>query len=827
MATETSAIKAGDHRLPLLILAGVVGVVATVYLGLGLLAGEGQHLILPLDDTYIHFQYARMIAEGYPFRYSPSDPPTSGSTSFLYPFVLAIGYKLGFTGLNLAWWAVGIGVAAWIGSAWMMYLILCQMSETYGLPLIIACAFALMGSQAFGFVSGMETGHFVLFVLSSLYAIQRQAFRTGCGLGALVALIRPEGVVIVIGMIAYWTITRRRVSVWFLLPLIAIAAQPFLNWVLTGSISATGIQAKSFLYDDPLQIQRVAGQITLFFLTIWVQFFTGLDIDRIYYQTGLLLLIPAVYFLWAIRRPRVRTTALLLLVWIVGLAASLSVLDTAFWHFKRYQQVIYALLFVMAGWGILRLKRRYFRWILAPLILIGSIPTTITFSIYYYGNSYEVGRLNYTMAQYLVANTPPNATIGVHDAGMITYLTQRSHLDVVGLTSPRMAVAWRKGAGMLYELLQESPKRPDWFAIYALAYLQDTRLFANVIQPFPSPSLVRNVATAGPQFVMKPDWTGVENAQKPHSRYILDAAQSLQWLDSVNVASPTSERQHLYSVQFLPGFIGYSTELYDLPYAGCIRTMPPAPIPDCQILDGGRRITGRESFTINTPTPTDLLWIIRVHPREAALLHIEINGQFYAERYQPGDLGGQWIEIPIWISTDRVTSPQTRLAVQVREGTYMPYTHWVYSGYTPQPEPPTTAYFGVGVGVGQVELTQTTDTLTLQARWRIDERFKSRSRTDAKVFVHLYPAENLAHPPVAQYDSRPGQGTLPPANWLPGTLTDSYSITLPKTPGRYTVALGMYNPTGGQRDQITLNPEAASPFTVNDQRLIVGGITVP
>ena len=42
-----------------------------------------------LDDAYIHFQYARAIAEGHPLRYQAGAPPTSGATSFLWPLLLA------------------------------------------------------------------------------------------------------------------------------------------------------------------------------------------------------------------------------------------------------------------------------------------------------------------------------------------------------------------------------------------------------------------------------------------------------------------------------------------------------------------------------------------------------------------------------------------------------------------------------------------------------------------------------------------------------------------------------------------------------------------
>ena len=67
---------------------------------------SGESIVLPLDDVYIHFQYAKQIARGEVYIYNPGLEPSSGATSLMYPYLLAIGYKLGFTGLSLGYWAL-------------------------------------------------------------------------------------------------------------------------------------------------------------------------------------------------------------------------------------------------------------------------------------------------------------------------------------------------------------------------------------------------------------------------------------------------------------------------------------------------------------------------------------------------------------------------------------------------------------------------------------------------------------------------------------------------------------------------------------------------
>ena len=55
------------------------------------------HPAATLDDSYIHFQYARAIAEGHPLRFQAGEPFTSGATSVLWPALLAPFYALGLS----------------------------------------------------------------------------------------------------------------------------------------------------------------------------------------------------------------------------------------------------------------------------------------------------------------------------------------------------------------------------------------------------------------------------------------------------------------------------------------------------------------------------------------------------------------------------------------------------------------------------------------------------------------------------------------------------------------------------------------------------------
>ncbi len=55
----------------------------------------------PLDDVFIHADYARSLALGFPLTWIPGDGVSSGGTSLLWPALLAVAWKLGATGLAL------------------------------------------------------------------------------------------------------------------------------------------------------------------------------------------------------------------------------------------------------------------------------------------------------------------------------------------------------------------------------------------------------------------------------------------------------------------------------------------------------------------------------------------------------------------------------------------------------------------------------------------------------------------------------------------------------------------------------------------------------
>ena len=133
--------------------------VASAFLGFlairGILDRAGRPA-LPLDDSFIHLQYARRLAEGGFFSYVKGEGYTTGATSLLWPLVLAPFYALGLRGLSFVW-------AAWLlGTLSHAALAVETMRITERLAGKTAAKGALVLSLCFGAFawfawSGMET----------------------------------------------------------------------------------------------------------------------------------------------------------------------------------------------------------------------------------------------------------------------------------------------------------------------------------------------------------------------------------------------------------------------------------------------------------------------------------------------------------------------------------------------------------------------------------------------------------------------------------------------------------------------------------------------
>jgi hypothetical protein len=236
-----------------------------------MLKQTGGEWSAPLDDVFIHFDYARATALGHPFEWTVGNGYSSGNTSLTYPFVLALGWLVGFKGRALMLWAAVLAATCVFGVLLATRRLFIEGKRddwgrlsSYLLPPV----FLGIGALDWSLWSGMEVSFFLATWALALLAwlrLERDArgetepSRTSAhawwlGLaGALLVTTRPEAsaTIGIFGLAAAHAHrregARRQVGLLVRIGLpaaVALVLQAFANKAFTGEWSANGAIVK-------------------------------------------------------------------------------------------------------------------------------------------------------------------------------------------------------------------------------------------------------------------------------------------------------------------------------------------------------------------------------------------------------------------------------------------------------------------------------------------------------------------------------------------------------------------------------------------------------
>ncbi len=826
-----------------------------LYINVSLDAGQGE-LLMPLDDSYIHFQYARQMINGEPYVYNPGDVATSGATSFLYPYVLSVGYAVGFRGLWLGLWAMIIGVTAFVGSMATIHYIVRHIDER--IPRWFSAGFAVMfgvsGLMVWHYMSGMETGLVITLTFVTLYSFVRRSLRWFIVSATLLALMRPEGSIMAIiavllyGIRAYQQGHLMRRLMWLGLPTFAIVIQPTLNLLLTGSVSSTGNQAKSILSMIPGDRDVIIERILDNFVRTWAEFATGTGGE---FLPLMIFPFALVGFIIMLLNRETRYTALLIAGWMIAVSGAIATLDTAFWHFKRYQVPLIALFFPLAAIGVwwfsLRISgsfsTRFLRRIrvgLTALFILVMLPTFSHFLRLYEVNVDNIAAQPYPMALWLAENTPEDAVIAVHDVGMMRYVGERYTIDMVGLTTASAADYWRNGPGAVAEFLHTHDPQPDYVAAYTTArglnYLEATDIYGELLAEFSAQYDPADNVALGAEFqgiyrfepVQRVDFPVQTAVWEQLSSRAVDGLPVL--VDYVDVANLFSERDHDYHWQTTGNQAGFPTEVYQFSYDSCELPQTMQTESPCDVLDGGRRINTEERFTMSLRSSAGgAVLLTRLHPAFSGSFDVYVNDTYVARRTIPM-IPGRWLDVATFIPPEIIdgsTGVHFRIAPDVNNGFYMPYMHQLLQLGSDElyrawlEDSPRVTYQDGAISLMALSFEQTADALALELIWQTD----GTAYGDYRFFVHVY--DDVNNTPVAQWDGYTNE-TLTPANWLAGTLTDTVMVDLTGlSSGQYEIAIGFYDPQTFERllpTAVTYDPERIDAI---GERVFIGKITLP
>jgi len=529
----------------------------------------------PLDDVFIHFDFARETARGKPFQWSDGAGYSSGGTSLLYPFVLAVGYLLGFRKLDLMAWAAIIAcvsVFSLLVAARRLWVGLPR-ATSYLLPLGVLC----VGALDWSLFSGMEVALFLALwggaviawddlsraASSSEVSLYKPAALLGAW-GASIVATRPEGgaALLVLAVSGLWRArARNRLE---MLKLLLLAGAPALcvllahgiaNRVLTGESTAAGALVKLEM-NHPFFTPQAVWDAWLFHFKYQILRVTQYHFaDMAVYGWLAWLLAVAPFFFSNTRRVAgVLWASLLSWMMIVALNGQVR------WQNERYTMPAVAWLLLASTLGLAVLLSHAYRSrklvssglaaaaVLAAGVFVYHQAPRFREQLWFFGRASRNILDQHLTAGALIRHDAAlqSKRVLVGDAGAIPYASDVPALDVIGLGGFRglpFARATRTNIAAAVELIERIPsaERPDLLAIYPGWWSDFPLWFGTRVGEVP----VRgNVICGGASKVLyRPRWEPLDRSGVPFS---LAAGEHV--LDSVDQADLVSEKEHAYAL---------------------------------------------------------------------------------------------------------------------------------------------------------------------------------------------------------------------------------------------------------------------------------------
>jgi hypothetical protein len=641
----------------------LVFAVGVVFLA-SMLRATGGRPSLPLDDSFIYFQYARQAAAGAPFVYQPGESPTTGTTSVPWMIVLSLGSLLGFDGKAMIFLAMILGgllLAVCVRLAGNAELQFARTAgedappRALGMPLA-ALLVLLSGPLHWGAWSGMEIAYFAAAVVWTFAEVPRSAGRPAMRAAlaaAIMATARPEGALLALVLVTMWAVRAlldreaRAGLGWAALPFAASFLQPLLNLALTGDARSSGLLAKTLLSlpgADAADVLRIA---LLRAASLGAALFGGIapfaDGRGLYaYESegsvlwvppgaGLLFLVgvlPEAAREWRERKPAAALTAL---AWLVVLLVSTSALEEPDAHFSRYQMPILPVFLIWTAIGTRRVGQRLAEGVRGWLAATAAV--SVAFYAAAYGdNCQDIDRMQVRLGETLAETLPPDAVVAINDAGALAYFSGRRTLDLVGLTTPGLAGLWPQGSGVVWESLEaRAPRdRPGWFCFFPNWFELDD---LGVLRRVGSVRLLAPSIVDAEKVLATCDWTLAGSGDAP--RFV---APGSRVVDRLDVADPTSERAHRFR---------WRNDERGADAGSFVRRAAFAGLPGDEAIDAGRSVFGEVEFELARDALSAASVVLRTPGgiRQRVLVSVDGGAERAVEIYAPG--GGTFHEQPV------------------------------------------------------------------------------------------------------------------------------------------------------------------------------------
>lgn len=420
-------------------LAAVAAAVVVMVLFIGrALQITGGELGVPLDDAWIHFQFARNLRMGQGFSFNPGEP-TPGSTAPLWTLLLA---AVAFFTTDLLLPSLVLSGFFLLVTVWAVYRLVLALAGDWRVALAASTAAALTGRFVWAGLAGMETTAFTAVSVLGIWAYTRQGLRPlPALLFGLASQLRPEGHALFALAVADTLYTAARENQWQAKAVLR-QIRPFIWPVLL----YIGLSLPYTLFSLATTGHPLANT---FYAKVGTDHFfswrTLREIARLHFLDNPVAFVLLPLGVWAVW-PRSRLTAL----WVLLLPLFTAVIVDFLWHHGRYTMPLIPLQMAVAALGVARIKSRLPNalWLaLCGLLAFGGVWRLPHWAEMLGNNTREIIEIDQAMGLWLAENTPPDALVAVDDIGAVAYLSQRRIFDLNGLVTPEMWPAMHEGAG--------------------------------------------------------------------------------------------------------------------------------------------------------------------------------------------------------------------------------------------------------------------------------------------------------------------------------------------------------------------------------------------
>jgi hypothetical protein len=391
------------------------------------------------DDECIIFQYVKNISTGHGWTFNPG-MTINGCTSVLYPLLLACFAKLGFNIPSTALW-VSLFFLACCGI--VVHFLLKQNGypkAAYLAPLLIIVRVISLWSL------GLETTFALFLSFLSIYFYFQKRYTLTTALLALTVLTRPDTMLLAGILFFHFLLTTRKIP-WpqVLLFILLLLPWGIFSWVTFKSFFPNTLYSK--IVQGLLENLPLWKRISLRVLDpLPVGFLEPLHFKKFFMGIFILLMLGGLVKIFFEKKEDLSDTNKykllgILLLWGVlhmTLYIYLKIPVGYRWHMAPVAG-IYCILAAVSIESLTSFLKNPVR-VFVIILLFGLflIPEIIIYTAFVTHDWNHRNRTTFYLevANWLRDNTPPSATIGAYEVGILGYFSNRTIIDMAGLVTP-------------------------------------------------------------------------------------------------------------------------------------------------------------------------------------------------------------------------------------------------------------------------------------------------------------------------------------------------------------------------------------------------------